>query len=75
MTLRKWKEKGDNCMSTLQRQVIQSKTEDKNSSRFMTTKRGIYRIGSLEVQKLIDSDYDIDECNDEIEKMFLVFGK
>lgn len=62
-------------MSTLQRQVIQSKTEDKNSSRFMTTKRGIYRIGSLEVQKLIDSDYDIDECNDEIEKMFLVFGK
>lgn len=41
----------------------------------MTTKRGIYRIGSLEVQKLIDSDYDIDECNDEIEKMFLVFGK
>lgn len=33
----------------------------------------IQRIGSLEGQDLIDEDYDIDECNDEIMEMFGVF--
>ncbi len=28
------------------------------------------RIGSLEGQDLIDADYDIDDCNDEIAEMF-----
>ncbi|MCM1538552.1 MAG: hypothetical protein NC254_09150 [bacterium] len=28
------------------------------------------RIGSLEGQDLVDADYDIDECNDEIAEMF-----
>lgn len=28
------------------------------------------RIGSLEGQDLIDTDYDIDDCNDEIAEMF-----
>lgn len=32
----------------------------------------IRRIGSLEGQNLIDADYDIDECNDEIAEMFRV---
>lgn len=31
------------------------------------------RIGSLEGLDLIDADYDIDECNDEISRMFEVF--
>lgn len=32
------------------------------------------RIGSLEGKDLIDADYDIDECNDEIAEMFGVYG-
>ncbi|MCI8854141.1 MAG: hypothetical protein HFI31_06310 [Lachnospiraceae bacterium] len=31
------------------------------------------RIGSLEGLNLIDADYDIDECNDEIARMFEEF--
>lgn len=73
-------------MSTLQRQVIQSLNglSDDNLlflldmiQRFMkpdeikvTTGSGIRRIGSLEGQDLIDADYDIDECNNEIAEMF-----
>ncbi len=30
----------------------------------------VRRIGSLEGQDLIDADYDIDDCNDEIAEMF-----
>ena len=36
-------------------------TEDRSSIR---------RIGSLEGQNLIDEDYDIDECNNEVAEMF-----
>ncbi len=32
------------------------------------------RIGSLEGQNLVDADYDIDECNDEIAEMFGVMS-
>lgn len=32
--------------------------------------RSSYRIGSLEGQDLIDADYDIDECNNEIAEIF-----
>lgn len=32
--------------------------------------RRICRIGSLEGQDLIDMNYDIDECNEEIAEMF-----
>ena len=35
----------------------------------------IRRIGSLEGQNLIDADYDIDECNDEIAEMFGVINE
>ena len=34
----------------------------------------VRRIGSLEGQNLIDADYDIDECNDEIAEMFGVMS-
>ena len=34
------------------------------------TESAIRKIGSLEGQDLIDEDYDIDECNDEIAEMF-----
>ena len=33
----------------------------------------VRRIDSLDGQYLIDADYDIDECNDEIAKLFGVF--
>ena len=39
-----------------------------------TDRKGIRRIGSLEGQDLIDGDYDIDECNDEIAEMFGVMS-
>ena len=39
------------------------------------TKGSIRRIGSLEGQDIIDKDYNIDECNDEIAKMFGVNDK
>ena len=42
-------------------QTLNSATMDRNSIR---------RIGSLEGKDLIDADYDIDECNDEIAAMF-----
>lgn len=38
------------------------------------TRNSIRRIGSLEGQNLIDADYDIDECNDEIAEMFGVMS-
>ncbi|MBD5515208.1 MAG: hypothetical protein HDR06_11375 [Lachnospiraceae bacterium] len=41
--------------------TLNSATTDRNSIR---------RIGSLEGWDLIDADYDIDECNDEIAEMF-----
>lgn len=70
-------------MSTLQKQVIQSLNDlsDDNLNflldmiRFMKPKNHIRRIGSLEGQDLIDEDYDIDECNDEIAKMFGSFSQ
>ena len=36
----------------------------------MLTGSSIRRIGSLEGQDLVDVNYDIDECNDEIAEMF-----
>lgn len=73
-------------MSVLQSRVIQSLdglSEDNLQflldmiQRFMkpaneskVTGSTIRKIGSLEGQDLIDPDYDIDECNDEIAEMF-----
>ena len=36
----------------------------------ITDEKRMRRIGSLEGQNLVDADYDIDECNDEIAEMF-----
>jgi len=41
-----------------------------NNDKSGEIRKGIYRIGSLEGQDLIDADYDIDACNDEIAEMF-----
>lgn len=51
-------------MSTLQRQII------KNTPKIEIAKNKVRRIGSLEGQDCIAADYDIDECNEEIVKMF-----
>ena len=46
------------------------KIEEDHNDKLVIIKDNIHRIGSLEGQDLIDADYDIDECNDEIAKMF-----
>lgn len=46
------------------------KPDEKNDDKSVIIKESIRRIGSLEGQDLIDADYDIDECNDEIAEMF-----
>lgn len=46
------------------------KPVEKNDDKTVIIKESIRRIGSLEGQDLIDADYDIDECNDEIAEMF-----
>lgn len=48
--------------------MIQRFMKPANESKI--TGSAIRKIGSLEGQDLIDSDYDIDECNDEIAEMF-----
>lgn len=47
---------------------------EKNRDRSAIPGNGRRRIGSLEGQDLIDSDYDIDGCNDEVAEMFGVYG-
>lgn len=54
----------------IQRFMKPEETGEKNSGKAVMPKGNIRRIGSLEGQDLIDSDYDIDECNDEIIEMF-----
>lgn len=46
------------------------KIEEDHNDKLVIIKDNIHRIGSLEGQDLIDADYDIDECNDEIAEMF-----
>lgn len=46
------------------------KIEEDHNGKLVIIKDNIHRIGSLEGQDLIDADYDIDECNDEIAEMF-----
>lgn len=44
--------------------------EKNNNEKSETVRNVMQRIGSLEGQDLIDADYDIDACNDEIAEMF-----
>ena len=46
------------------------KPSEENVNELAMDKKIVRRIGSLEGQDLTDADYDIDECNDEIAKMY-----
>ena len=48
--------------------------EEKTLNRATTSRNSTRRIGSLEGQNLIDADYDIDNCNDEVAEMFGVMS-
>lgn len=43
---------------------------ENNNEKSVIIRNGMRRIGSLEGQDLIDADYDIDACNDEIAEIF-----
>jgi len=57
-------------LDMIQRFMKPDEIEDKNKNKSEKFKGSIRRIGSLEGYDLIDADYDIDECNDEIAAMF-----
>ncbi len=61
-------------LDMIQRFMRPAGAGEKNPDRLAISGNGIRRIGSLEGQNLIDADYDIDECNDEIAEMFGVGG-
>lgn len=54
----------------IQRFMKPKEIGEDNNDKSGEIRKGIYRIGSLEGQDLIDADYDIDACNDEIAEMF-----
>ena len=60
-------------LDMIQRFMKPHEAGNNNSGEPVMGKKGIRRIGSLEGQDLIDMDYDIDECNNEITEMFGVF--
>ena len=57
-------------LEMIQRFMIPSENKGENVDKLVMNKNIVRRIGSLEGQDLIDADYDIDECNDEIAEMF-----
>lgn len=61
-------------LDMIQRFMKPAEAEEKTLNRVTTDRSSIRRIGSLEGQNLIDEDYDIDECNDEIAEMFGVMN-
>ncbi len=61
-------------LDMIQRFMKPAETGEKNISRAEADRNSIRRIGSLEGQNLIDADYDIDDCNDEIAEMFGVMS-
>ena len=60
-------------LEMIQRFMKPSENKEENVDKLVMNKNIVRRIGSLEGQDLIDADYDIDECNDEIAKLFGVF--
>ena len=62
-------------LDMIQRFMKPAEDGEKNLSKVTKDKSNIRRIGSLEGQNLIDADYDIDECNDEIAEMFGVMNQ
>ena len=61
-------------LDMIQRFMKPAEGERKALEKARPDRNGIRRIGSLEGQNLIDADYDIDECNDEIAEMFGVMN-
>ena len=57
-------------LEMIQRFMKSSEKKEENVNELAINKKIVRRIGSLEGQDLIDVDYDIDECNDEIAEMF-----
>ena len=57
-------------LDMIQRFMKPAEAGEKTLNRATMDRNSIRRIGSLEGQNLIDADYDIDDCNDEIAKMF-----
>ncbi|MCM1049692.1 MAG: hypothetical protein NC433_14845 [Clostridiales bacterium] len=57
-------------LDMIQRFMRNDKMKEKSTNKSVIVNSSIRRIGSLEGQNLIDADYDIDECNDEIAEMF-----
>lgn len=61
-------------LDMIQRFMKPEKVNEENLN-YSAAKNRTRRIGSLEGQDLLDEDYDIDECNDEIAEMFGGLGK
>lgn len=61
-------------LDMIQRFMKPAEAREENPVESATVKSSIRRIGSLEGLNLIDADYDIDECNDEIADMFGVMS-
>ena len=61
-------------LDMIQRFMKPAEAEEKTLNRATMGRNSIRRIGSLEGQNLIDADYDIDDCNDEIAEMFGVMN-
>ena len=57
-------------LEMIQRFMKPSEGKEENVDKLILNRNIARRIGSLEGQNLIDADYDIDECNDEIAEMF-----
>ncbi|MCM1224046.1 MAG: hypothetical protein NC548_57295 [Lachnospiraceae bacterium] len=57
-------------LDMIQRFMKTDKIHEKSNDKTTMVSNNIRRISSLESQDLIDADYDIDECNDEIAEMF-----
>ena len=58
----------------IQRFMKSSEKKEENVNELAINKKTVRRIGSLEGQDLIDADYDIDECNNEVAEMFGVMS-
>lgn len=61
-------------LDMIQRFMRTDQMAKKDNNKLAMERNGIHRLGSLEGLDLIDADYDIDECNNEIAEMFGVNG-
>lgn len=57
-------------LDMIQRFMKPKEIGEENGSEPAMARNGACRIGSLEGRDLIDADYDIDDCNDEIAEIF-----